>query len=499
MIIELRATDRLLGPKAVDAGPVLAAVLRAVRDGPVDPARLRVVCDWVQYRQSFRAPIDLRPIAPPPFEAARAGRDGVVPRGDAYELAIDLRRSGAADLPTELAGALAGATGREPPCRRYYLEPWGVGTASCIWAFNALFWKELSLWEQATGRGYEQALPGGESDARNVAAADELVMKLFALWDDLAARRALPDELHVLELGVGNGSQARVFLDEFRRIDGELDRGYYRRLHYLMGDYSPRVLELARANVAHHGPRLSCLTLDATRPTDTLGFLRYKAFLVYISNVYDNLPTDELVHLGGHFFRAEVRAYLPGSAAERLSAEVGVAPAELPALVGRLLRLGPELLAESLPERFATPPAAAGFWHAVWEALRLEERYAPVEELDTYEVAPGVGGEILRPIVEAAGDVRVHVSNGAVASFADTLPLLHPMGVLLCHDLFVTDVHQYATGFRGPGKYDGSVVNWVNGPLLAAVGSRHGYDVRFEPFAHRPGSNVTTLTTSVRE
>ena len=34
----------------------------------------------------------------------------------------------------------------------------------------------------------------------------------------------------------------------------------------------------------------------------------------------------------------------------------------------------------------------------------------------------------------------MHVSNGALASFADTLPLLHPFGRLQCHDLFVTDV-----------------------------------------------------------
>ena len=37
-----------------------------------------------------------------------------------------------------------------------------------------------------------------------------------------------------------------------------------------------------------------------------------------------------------------------------------------------------------------------------------------------------------------------------------------------CHDLFVIDLAAVRDGFFGPGKYDGSVVNWVNGPLLAA-------------------------------
>jgi hypothetical protein len=493
MIIELRAVDRLRGPKALDVAPLLASIARATRDGTVDLARLRVVCDWVQYRQNFRPPVDLRTIAPSALEAAQIGRNGVDRRGGAHELAVDLRRSGG-DLAAELDAALAGAV--EPRC---YLEEWLNGSASCIWRFNALFWKELALWEQATGRGYEQALPGGESDARNAEAVRELILRLFAVWDGMAARGALPDELHVLELGVGNGNQARVWLDEFRRLDRELGKGYYARLHYLMGDYSSRVLEMARANVAHHGERLSSLTLDATRPTETLGFLRYKAFLVYVSNVYDNLPTDEIAYLGGHLFRVEVRAYVPADDADRIAAAVGMTTEELPAMVGRLLRLGPELLADAFTERFPSPLAAAGFWRDVWEALRLEERYVPFEELDAYDVAPGVGAQILRPILEAAGDVRMHVGNGAVASFVDTLPLLHPMGMLLCHDLFVTDLAQYATGFRGPGKYDGSVVNWVNGPLLAAIGGRHGYEVRFEPFVYRPSSSVTTMTTSVRE
>ena len=101
-------------------------------------------------------------------------------------------------------------------------------------------------WEQATGREYEQALPGGESDARNTEAARELILELFRIWDELDARRALPEELYVLELGVGNGNQARTWLDEFVQLDRRHGRDYYHRLHYLMGDYSPHVLDLAQ-------------------------------------------------------------------------------------------------------------------------------------------------------------------------------------------------------------------------------------------------------------
>jgi hypothetical protein len=139
------------------------------------------------------------------------------------------------------------------------------------------------------------------------------------------------------------------------------------------------------------------------------------------------------------------------------------------------------------------------FWRSVWEALRPRERYVPLQGLDSYLVTPSLTGEVLRPLMETQGDVRMHVSNGALASFIGTLPLLHPYGRVQCHDLFLTGTHQYRTGYYGPGKYDGSVVNWVNGPLLQLVASRRGFEVTFSPFRQRPGSNITTLTAQARD
>ena len=168
-------------------------------------------------------------------------------------------------------------------------------------------------------------------------------------------------------------------------------------------------------------------------------------------------------------------------------------------LIDRLLRIGPELLSESSPGQFADPGQAVAFWQAVWEALRLRERYVPLEGLDSYQISPSLTGEILRPLIEGHGDVRMHVSNGALGSFTGTLPLLHPFGRVQCHDLFLTGGQQYRNGFYGPGKYDGSVVNWVNGPLLQLVASRRGFGVEFTPFRQRPGSNITTLTAQARD
>jgi hypothetical protein len=220
---------------------------------------------------------------------------------------------------------------------------------------------------------------------------------------------------------------------------------------------------------------------------------------VYISNVYDNLPTEEIVSLDDTVYRVEARAYLPASAVEEIAGGLGVGADRVAGLVSRFLRLGSELLAESDAEHFPDPGAAVAFCRDVWAALRLEERYVPLGALDLYEICAGVTGELLGPVLDGHGDVRMHVSNGAAGSFLDTLPLLHPLGFLTCHDLFVTDVDQYRSGFRGPGKYDGSTVNWVNGPMLAAIASRRGYQVTFRPFGHGSKSPVLTMTARARD
>jgi len=501
MLVDFRPHTRLRGERPLEMASTVDPVVEALREDAADLATVRLVCDWVQYKQNFRDVVDLRPILAGPERIPGQHGPTVIPEGvrdDDLEIAIDVRRGAGTALKertAELLGARARCT--EPP--GVLLEDWGAGRDSCIWDFNALYWKALELWEKATGKGYEQALPGGESDARNRDAARQLIGELFDVWDTLNRSGALPEQLYIVELGVGNGGQAKVFLDEFQELDRERGTGYYRRLHYLMCDYSQHVLDLARETVAGHPDRVSSFALDATRPCTSLGFLRYKVFLVYISNVYDNLPTDEVAQLGGRTYRVQTRAYLPTSGAEEL-AELACARAEqVPALVSKLLRLGPSLLAEAAPAHFGDLDAAVEFWRRTWAQLRLQERYLPLGGLDLYPLAPTVSGEMMRPLLESGADIRMHVNNGALASFTDSIRLLHPFGKLVCHDLFVTDVAAYRTHFRGPGKYDGSVVNWVNGPLLAHVGRRNGFDVGYAPFAHRSGGNITTMTAQVRD
>ena len=167
----------------------------------------------------------------------------------------------------------AGAGGAASP--GLPLEPWVPGRDSCIWEFNRLYWQALTRWEEATGREYEQPCPAARATPATPRRRASSSVELFRIWDELAARHALPEELYVLELGVGNGNQARTWLDEFRRSSSRRHgREYYRRLHYLMGDYSParaRAGPAGRGRTTPNGSARWCWTPPG-RPSP-LGFL----------------------------------------------------------------------------------------------------------------------------------------------------------------------------------------------------------------------------------
>src|SRR5438034_984168 len=99
MLIELRAADdRLRGPKALDATPILTSAYKAVTDSKIDLSTTRVVCDWIQYKQNFRDPVEVRRVQPWRIEA-----NGSNDHGESYEIAIDLRRADPDDVQASIA------------------------------------------------------------------------------------------------------------------------------------------------------------------------------------------------------------------------------------------------------------------------------------------------------------------------------------------------------------------------------------------------------------
>jgi hypothetical protein len=382
----------------------------------------------------------------------------------------------------------------EPPSDdgRVFLEEFKSFRESIAWEFNRLYWHRLADWEQFTGRPYEQALPGGKSDANHPAAVADCVADFWTLLKDLENRKQLPEEIFILEIGVGMGTRSGLWLDRFRQLDQERGTNYYPRVRFLLGDYSLATLERSRPAVREHIDLCSFVVLDALNPLKNLAFLRHKILHIHLTNVYDNLPDEELARRNGRLYAVQVRAYIPAGDAQRISKEFEIPLKEIPRTVRRLLEGGPDYLSDR--------QRGVAFWQEVWQAMHLEEQLANLDTLPDAalpsDLQPSHLEEVLR---DAPSDVRFHLSSGALESFRNTLPLLYPRGFLQVQDIFVTNFSQYRLGFHGPGKLDGSIVNWVNGALLRHVGERAGYDVHFAPFHYRAGSRTSILYTTQRE
>jgi hypothetical protein len=409
------------------------------------------------------------------------------------DIAVDLRQIKQESMRTALSEALngAGPDAMEAP-RRVYLESFTPMRSSIIWTFNAVFWKYLPIWEQAAGQGYEKALPGGHSDGHNAQAIQDSVVEFWEQLRKIEKQNLLPPEIYILEIGVGTGERASRWLDGFKALDIEKGTQYYSKLRFLAGDYSVATLNRVMESLRRHGDLSSFVEVDAMNPFKSLSHLRYKVMLITLSNVYDNLPTDELVLRDGKLFFIEVRAYVPAAEAARICEKYKLPLNRLDDHVQKLLSEG--------PRSFSSLDQAMGFWQELWAAVRLEERLVSAHNLSEAHLPAGMKPSYIEGLIEnAPANIRFHLSSGATESFINTIPLLHPRGVLQVSDIFVERLNDYLHGFRGPGKMDGSIVNWVNGALLEVVGAQSGYDVHFAPFTYRKGSKTSILYTTQRE
>jgi hypothetical protein len=308
----------------------------------------------------------------------------------------------------------------------------------------------------------------------------------------LESQNQLPQEVFILEIGVGLATRAARWLDRFCVLDQERGTNYYPRLRFLLGDYSLSTLERSRPAVMKHIELCSFIALDALDPIKTLSFLRHKILHVHSTNMYDNLPDEEIVWRDNRVYWVQVRAYVPPADAVRIAGACGIEVADIERTVHRLLEVG----ADALPDR----AKGMTFWMEIWKAIRMEERLVDAVDLPDASFPAGLSSAQMEDILkEAPGDLRIHLSSGALESFRNTLPLLHPRGYLQVQDIFVTDLHDYCMGFHGPGKLGGSIVNWVNGALLREVAERAGYDLHFAPFQYRVGSKTSVLYTTQRE
>jgi hypothetical protein len=249
---------------ATSAQDVIGTIYTLLEEGHIEKAqfaRLQIELDWIQYKQNFREVV----IATQGYNQ----RGEPVPIMDIH---VDTRQVVPGCLRAALLGALAHSSAPQPQNQdRLPLEDFQSMRSSVVWEFNKLYWIRVKDWEIATGKGYEQALPGGQSDGHNPEAIADSVGDFWTLLRDLESKNQLPAEIYLLEIGVGAGVRCGMWLTRFLALDRQRGSNYYPKLRVLLGDYSLATLDMSRPAVLDHAEHCSFLVLDAMNPLKTLG------------------------------------------------------------------------------------------------------------------------------------------------------------------------------------------------------------------------------------
>ena len=89
----------------------------------------------------------------------------------------------------------------------------------------------------------------------------------------------------------------------------------------------------------------------------------------------------------------------------------------------------------------------------------------------------------------------LHLSERAIRACLQLLALLHPAGALEITDILLREPVSHYAAYRGPAKFDGSVVEWFNGALFHEFARRAYPDCRFhsEPLAAVGKPHMTRL------
>jgi len=118
--------------------------------------------------------------------------------------------------------------------------------------------------------------------------------------------------------------------------------------------------------VKEHINLCSFLAIDALNPLKTLSFLRHKILYIHSTNMYDNLPDEEIMRRNGEFYYVHMRAYVPMRDAAQISEKFRIPVSEIRATAEKLLAIGPDFAGDR--------GCGMSFWADLWKAIRLEEK-----------------------------------------------------------------------------------------------------------------------------
>ena len=486
---------------AVRESPLLAAGLEhlAMRAGAGRPLPVRACWSRVRYRQHFRPAAALREL-----RHADGRRE--------QELTVDLGQiASAEELERELRQVLDG-----PVCAAGIdIGRFVRSSDSPMWLFNAAFWRHLPRFMQAAGRDFRDSIAGSPDTDRDLTAADarRCIARLRA-----ARGRATRTPLAYLDVGAAGIEHAAAMVRY-------LAAARLGPVEFLLGDISPAALRRARQRlgVRRDQVTLRYVPLDLQQPYAPLASYRGRIITAHLTNVLDNLPGEQLAQVHGRHYLLHTQLYLPAVALHRLAAAYGLEHQRLARDLGTVASGGVDRFLVACHGHLTgggneVHPAAAAdrrlmlLWQDLYgnrsdrrTGLRVRERLVEIPDLGGFAPWPETDaatdpgprpGALLQEVLAEHGSYSwLHVSERAIGGCLQLLALLHPGGALEITDILLREPVAHYAAYRGPAKFDGSVVEWFNGALFREFAKRAYPDCRFhsEPLTAAGKPHMTRL------
>ena len=458
------------------------------------PDRFRTYWNRITHKHHFQAPIAFRPFVKNEADEVSLSSD--------WEMAVDLRQHPSTQALARSIRSMLERVAHEEPERAngVVIGDYVPYTRSLIWKFNDAYWQHKTPFMTAHNRDYRDAIHGSPdmNEALTRYTAEKFLNQLQVIGD-------IRDEYVYVEIGIASVERASIFIEmlvELARSQGS--ESLLKQMRYVLADFSQSVLSEAKAELgtARNGIQLTYLLLHAEAPLQTLSPYAGRITRIHSTNVADNVPTDKIAQIDGHHYHIESRLYLPAEILETLVEKYNLNRQKLATDLRQLST--PDVDVKEYLTNYQSDfrnklGADEGnrqfyhFWLDLWNGFKLEERYVAIPTLtdlrfiETPEI-PDQGRILQEILAEYPHNVWIHLSNRAIEGGLQMLKLLHPHGVLEIIDLLVaqiSDYHHvpprvsgktgrplYRSGFKGPAKYEGSAVDWINARLLRALAER---------------------------
>lgn len=496
------------GPGLKSVYDALSVYLEVLNEQPPGPGNYPTVVElnWIKYSNHFEPLINNLPF---------------VGRGD-WEQSIDLRafkpKNTKRFLKTSFRKELEESFRNGNQTKSLDGEDVIIGdftswSENLVRHFNHQFWGHVFPYMKAMGKTNDKEEPydkvvgdspdhGPELIRRNALA---FLLTLEKIWSRLGPvsdeQKAMALPLVHAELGTASAAYAKKFIEQLYKLDKTRSNILEDvKWVYFFGDSSQMIIDqIDEMNIDHTGLELDSDEMDVEYPGKTFEPYYGRLLNFHGTNLFDNLPYDELYKVDGEFYQVESRLYLPRKKLTELCEKFKLSPTELRA---DLKALHNKEDVENFLNKYENKLEEKTFylfWDLLFQSFKRERRFKLIPEITKYDFwddddwddeakfselfeegeSPG---KILKELLKDVETIRFNLSNHVIKSVIKLIGLLHSEGYLEITDILVNDMREFLDDpdKAFPSKYRGSLAGWVDISLIQEIVKSHMPIFEFE-------------------